>query len=118
MDAKQVVVAYDFSEAADIGLERALEIARRAPHHVLHFVAAIDPGRGFGLAPGEVVDYRYAERIQRDLLERPGAIVARRAPERGAGGSIDFYVHARIGGAAEEILDLAECGPRSTRTCS
>lgn len=101
---KQVVVAYDFSEAADIALDRAVELACRAPQHVLHFVAAIDPHHGFGLDPGERVDYRYAERVQTRLLERLGAIFARRAPDA----PIEFFVHARIGDAVEEILGLAE----------
>jgi nucleotide-binding universal stress UspA family protein len=101
---KQVIVAYDFSPAADIALDRAVEIACRAPQHVLHFIAAIDPTHGFGLTPGERVDYRYAERIQSRLLERLGAIFAHRAPE----GAIEFFVHARIGDAADEILGLAE----------
>jgi nucleotide-binding universal stress UspA family protein len=103
MQAKQVVVAYDFSEAADVALDRAVELACRAPNHVLHFVAAIDPDDGLGLEPDELVDYRYAERVQSALLERLGAIFAARAPEQ----SIEFFVHARIGDAVEEILDLA-----------
>src|SRR5262245_14546569 len=31
MDAKQVVVAYDFSETADVALEHAVDIASREP---------------------------------------------------------------------------------------
>jgi nucleotide-binding universal stress UspA family protein len=103
MQPRQVVVAHDFSAAADVALDRAVELACRAPHHVLHFVAAIDPHQGFGLDPGERVDYRYAEKIQALLLERLGAIFASRSPEQ----PIEFFVHARIGDAAEEILDLA-----------
>ena len=103
MQPKQVVVAFDFSEAADVALDRAVELACRAPNHVLHFVAAIDPDEGFGLEPDEEVDYRYAEAVQSRLLERLGAIFAARAPEQ----TIEFFVHARIGEAAEEILDLA-----------
>lgn len=103
MQPKQVIVAYDFSEAAGVALDRAVELACRAPQHVLHFVAAIDPTVGFGLDPDEEVDYRYAEKIQSLLLERLGAIFASRAPEQ----TIEFFVHARIGDPVEEILDLA-----------
>ena len=99
--SKHVVVAYDFSETADVALDRAVDLACRAPDHVLHFIAAIDPHRGFG---GEAVDYHYAERVQDDLLERLRAIFAARAPKE----EIHFFVHARIGTAAEEILDLAK----------
>jgi nucleotide-binding universal stress UspA family protein len=104
MHPKQVVVAYDFSEAADVALDRAVELACRAPQHVLHFVAAIDPTYGFGLEHDEEVDYRYAEAVQSRLLERLGAIFAARAPEQ----PIEFFVHARIGDPVEEILDLAQ----------
>jgi len=104
MDTKHVVVAYDFSEAADVGLERAVELACREPHHVLHVIAAIDPDRGFGLDPGEVVDCRYAEQIQGFLLEGLAGVFEDRAPK----GMIQFFVHARIGDPAGEILDLAD----------
>ena len=59
----QVVVAYDFSRSGDVALERAVELACRAPHHVLHFLAAIDPHTGLAIPPDGKVDYRYAERI-------------------------------------------------------
>lgn len=95
MEPKQVVVAHDFSEAADTALDRAVELACRAPQHVLHFVHAIGPGRG---------DWRDAEQLHERLLERIGAIFAHRAPEHG----IEFFVHVRIGDPVEEILGLAE----------
>ncbi|MCA9680096.1 MAG: universal stress protein [Kofleriaceae bacterium] len=104
MDNKQVVVAYDFSETADLALERAVELACRAPHHILHFVTAIDPHRGLGLEPNEVVDYHYAERIQDLLTERLKNIFTARAPTT----EVHFFVHARIGNAVDEILGLAE----------
>lgn len=104
MDARQVVVAYDFSETADIALERAVELAVRAPDHVLHFVSVIDPHRGFGLEEGEHVDWRYAEKVQQELLAALKEIFA----ERAEGREIHFFVHALIGNAADEILKLAE----------
>lgn len=104
MDARQVVVAYDFSETADIALERAVELAVRSPDHVLHFVSVIDPHRGFGLEEGEHVDWRYAEKVQHELLAALKEIFA----ERAEGKEIHFFVHALIGNAADEILKLAE----------
>jgi len=39
---KQVVVGYDFSHSATVGLYRAIAIAARAPFHVLHFACVVD----------------------------------------------------------------------------
>jgi nucleotide-binding universal stress UspA family protein len=97
-------VAYDFSEPADVALERAVELACRAPEHLLHFIAVIDPHRGFGLESDEKVDYRYAEKIQNELLGRLRDIFAARTTV----GEVHFFVHARIGNATDEILGLAE----------
>lgn len=100
---RHIVVAYDFSEPADLALERAVEIACRAPEHVLHFITAIDPHHGLGLEPDEVVDYRYAEHVQAVLAGRLHAIFEAREAQ----GEVHFFVHARIGRPVEEILFLA-----------
>jgi nucleotide-binding universal stress UspA family protein len=100
----QVVVAYDFSRSGDVALERAVELACRAPHHVLHFLAAIDPHTGLAIPPDGKVDYRYAERIQHMLSERLTAIFA----GRNVSDAVHFFVHARIGRPVPEILRLAE----------
>jgi nucleotide-binding universal stress UspA family protein len=89
MDSKHVVVAYDFSPEADLGLEHAIELACREPHHVLHVIAAVQ---------GD------ADEVRRCLLEGLAWAVEDRAPD----GRIQFHVHARIGLPAVEILDLAE----------
>jgi nucleotide-binding universal stress UspA family protein len=52
----QVVVAYDFSASSEHALRRALEIAARAPQHVLHVVTAIDPRDGLPVLETETVD--------------------------------------------------------------
>jgi nucleotide-binding universal stress UspA family protein len=104
MDTKHVVVAYDFSEPGDLALERAVDLACRAPQHVLHFLTVIDPHRGFGLEPDEHVDYQYAERVQARLTERLQALFEARC----ADAEVNFFVHARIGYPVGEILDLAE----------
>lgn len=103
MDTRQIVVAYDFSPEADVALERAIEIACRAPDHVLHFLTAIDPHRGVGLEANEVVTYEYAEQIAKTLGDRLAEIFAVRSPDR----PIQYFVHSRIGDPVEEILDLA-----------
>jgi nucleotide-binding universal stress UspA family protein len=104
MDAKQVVVAYDFSGTADVALERAVDIACRAPAHVLHFIAAIDPRRGLGHEPHGAIDLEYAERIQARLAEKLATSFAQRTPT----GEPVYFIHARIGHPIDEILGLAD----------
>jgi len=103
MDAKQVVVAYDFSDTADVALERAVEIACRAPAHVLHFIVAIDARRGIGNDHAHV-DLEYTEKIQTRLQARLHAEFADRKPA----GEPTYFVHARIGHPIDEILGLAD----------
>lgn len=100
----QVVVAYDFSPSAEEALMRAVEVACRASQHVLHVVAAIDPRHGLAVAPAATIDYDYAERIQRLVSERMATAFAGRS----AASEVEFYVHARIGKPADEILSLAK----------
>jgi nucleotide-binding universal stress UspA family protein len=104
MDAKQVVVAYDFSESADIALERAVDIACRAPAHVLHFIAAIDGRRGIGTTAHEAIDFEYTEKIQGIISGKIRAAFERRE----IAGEPLFFVHARIGRPVHEILELAD----------
>lgn len=97
----QFIVAYDFSPPAEEALVRAIDAASRAPEHVLHIIAAIDPAHGLAVLPTRDVTYGYAEQIQTLVAERVGAVLAgRTAP-------VHFFVHARIGKPAEEILSLA-----------
>lgn len=104
MDTKHVVVAYDFSAPADAALDRAVALASRAPEHALHFVTVLHPTRGLGLDADVEVDYRYAEKIQQDLLTRLTEIFAATAPEK----EVHFFVHVLIGDAVAEILATAE----------
>lgn len=105
MKHQQVVVAFDFTPLSDAVLDRAVALVSRAPFHILHFVTVIDPHAGIAAVPrdGEV-DYRYADQVRERMV---GAI-------RLAFGAtpiaeeIHFFVHARIGKPAKEILDLAE----------
>lgn len=100
----QVVVAYDFSPTSEEALARAVEVACRAPQHVLHVIAAIDGSRGLPAAPTDDVSYGYAEKVQGMISERITAAFAGRA----SAADVHFFVHARIGKPAEEILDLAK----------
>jgi nucleotide-binding universal stress UspA family protein len=97
----QFVIAYDFTPAAEEALIRGIDAAARAPEHVLHVLAAIDPARGIAIEPTRDVTYQYAERIQARVAERiAGALAGRDV-------AVHYFVHARIGDAAEEILSLA-----------
>jgi nucleotide-binding universal stress UspA family protein len=102
-NTSQVVIGFDFTLSSRRGLERGLEIAARAPSHVLHVVCVIERDRPMpGIEPGPV-DYQYAQRVQEAIahdienLLRAAAIVDR----------VHFFVHARIGKAADEILAVA-----------
>lgn len=93
LNAKQIVVAFDFTGSSYHALDRALEIA---PGNVLHVVCVLEPG-------GKV-DYQYAEHVQTDLAERVG----KELDARGTKAAVHFFVHARIGKPADEILMLAQ----------
>jgi nucleotide-binding universal stress UspA family protein len=101
----QVVVAFDFSPSSEQALARAIEVAARAPHHVLHIIAALDSRDRIGIAGAlEDVNYESAERVQKVILERVTAAFAGRA----TASEVQFFVHARIGKPAQEILALAQ----------
>lgn len=100
----QVVVAYDFSPASDQALARAIEVAARAPQHVLHIAAVLDPhDRLLGGGPFHGVSYRVAEEVQRFIRDN----VTKSFAGRETAAEVQFFVHARIGHPADEILALA-----------
>src|ERR1700709_6264 len=86
----QVVVAYDFSPSAEQALARAIEVACRAPQHVLHVVAALDARRGFPILPTHHVDYGYATKIQDMIVEH----IKGKLGGRPSQADVEFYVHA------------------------
>jgi len=100
----QIVVAYDFSPSSEQALARAIEVAARAPQHVLHILAALDPHdklAGGGWLRG--VSYQTAEEVQK-LITRS---VTEKFAGRDTASEVQFFVHARIGEAGTEILQLA-----------
>ncbi|MDQ3365687.1 MAG: universal stress protein [Myxococcota bacterium] len=99
----QVVVAYDFSPTAEEALARAVDVAARAPHHILHIVAALEAHGGLGGSLLHHTDYQTAERVQLELTARASAAFAGRA----TAAEIQFYVHARIGKPADQVLAVA-----------
>lgn len=100
----QVVVAFDFSHSGQSALYRAVALVKRAPFHVLHFICAIEPHHALAAVPHHgPVDYRYAEQVQHALTDA----VVQELRATNVTGDVQFFVHARIGKPAEEILDLA-----------
>jgi nucleotide-binding universal stress UspA family protein len=100
-----VVVGYDFSQSGRAALHRAVTLAARAPFHVLHVVCVVDPKEAIPSLPSyNGVDYMYAARVQEALA----AEAQHELDHADVHGSVHFFVHARIGKAADEILVLAE----------
>lgn len=100
-----VVVGYDFSQSGRAALHRAVTLAGRAPFHVLHVVCAVDPREAIPALPSyNGVDYMYAARVQEALA----AETQHELDRADVHGSVHFFVHARIGKPAPEILALAE----------
>jgi nucleotide-binding universal stress UspA family protein len=99
-----VVVGYDFSHSGRAALHRAVTLAARAPCHVLHVVCVVDPKEAIPSLPSyNGVDYMYAARVQEALA----AETQQELDQIEVRGSVHFFVHARIGKAAPEILALA-----------
>lgn len=100
-----VVVGYDFSQSGRAALHRAVTLAGRVPFHVLHVVCAVDPREAIPALPSyNGVDYMYAARVQEALA----AETQHELDRADVHGSVHFFVHARIGKPAPEILALAE----------
>ena len=100
----QVVVAYDLSHSGQAALERAIALAARAPFHILHFICVIEPHISVpGIPATGKIDYRYAESVQVAISD----LIAQELRTKDIAERIHFFVHARIGKPAEEILGLA-----------
>ncbi|MEZ4368798.1 MAG: universal stress protein [Kofleriaceae bacterium] len=104
LSIQNVLVAFDAQEGSQPVLDRAIELACRAPSHVLHIVAVLDGRAGSAvLPPTGDVDYRYAGEVQAELAR----IVEAELRRRGATQAVHYFVHARIGKPADEILQMA-----------
>jgi nucleotide-binding universal stress UspA family protein len=98
----QVIVAFDFSPSSEHALARAVEVALRAPQHVLHVIGVLDTGDRV-LKPREDTTYTAAESVQLEISKYVSAAFAGRP----SAAEVRFFVHARIGKPADEILALA-----------
>ena len=100
-----VVVGYDFSHSGHVALSRGVQLAGRAPHHVLHVVCVIDPKHALPTLPHDGdIDYRYAARVQDALA----AVMHEELERARVKARVEFFVHAKIGKTVDEILDLAK----------
>jgi nucleotide-binding universal stress UspA family protein len=100
----QVVVAYDFSPSAEQALARAIEVAARAPQHVLHIVAALEPHADAWVdVPLGASSYEVADQYHELIIERVSAAFAGRP----TAADVQFFVHVRIGKPVSQILGLA-----------
>ncbi|MEP6860702.1 MAG: universal stress protein [Deltaproteobacteria bacterium] len=100
----QVVVAFDFTDTSTHALAYAVDLARRSVRRVFHFVCILDERHGIaGVPQGHETGYLYAEKVQLELTQRiEKAFEASQVPE-----AVQFFVHARFGDPAPEILVLA-----------
>lgn len=99
-----VVVGFDFSHSGGAALHRAVKLAARAPLHVLHVVCVVDPKTAIPSIPSyNGVDYMYAARVQEALATE----IQYELDKVEVHARVHFFVHARIGKAAPEILALA-----------
>jgi nucleotide-binding universal stress UspA family protein len=99
-----VVVGYDFGRSSSAALHRAVTLAARAPFHVLHVVCVIDPKEAIpSFPPYNGIDHMYAARVQEALA----AEIQHELDRADVHDRVHFFVHARIGKPATEILELA-----------
>lgn len=99
-----VVVGYDFSHSGHAALARGVALAARASTHVLHVICVVDPKSPIPSIPSyDGVDYMYAARVQEALA----TAVEEELKKHDVHTRVHFFVHARIGRASEEILQLA-----------
>jgi nucleotide-binding universal stress UspA family protein len=99
-----VVAGYDFSRSGHVALTRAVALAARSHGHVLHVVCAIEEGEPLPSIPThDGVDYLYAAKVQDALA----VAVQEELGSQGVVGSIEFFVHARIGKPAAVLMGVA-----------
>lgn len=88
------VVAYDFSDLAELALEQAVAAALNHAHADLHVVAVLEEGMR--------ATYETAERMQQEATKLADRRIPKPTPT-----DLRLFVHARIGHPAQEILALA-----------
>jgi len=90
----KVLVAYDFSNLAELALDRAISAAQGHPHADLHVLGVLEVGHGS--------TYKDADTLQAEITSVVDARI-----EKPTSNDMHLFVHVRLGHAAKEILDLA-----------
>ncbi|WP_428266059.1 universal stress protein [Haliangium sp.] len=99
-----IVVGFDFSEFSKLALAEALGLASLNERTVLHILGVLDDSSGLGPVVAETkVDYRTAEAVQAEIKK-----VVETKLEKYRPSDFQFFIHARLGTPAEEILTLAD----------
>jgi nucleotide-binding universal stress UspA family protein len=99
-----IVVGFDFSDLGRLALAESLGLASLNERTVLHILGVLDSVEGLGpVRPQRKSDYQTAEQVQAAIK----AVVAEKI-EKYDPSQFRFYIHARIGDPAEEILRLAD----------
>ncbi len=100
----QILVAYDFSESAELALRHAFDLAAEDPTREFHFLVSLDPRKGLGLKKNEKIDFEYTQEVQELATKR----IESTLEQAGYAGSLSMLVHVRIGEAGPQTLALAE----------
>lgn len=96
------VVAYDFSDCANLALAEALVLADMHPRATVHVVAALDSAHALDGVEVERFDLDAASAVQLELQLCITEAVQRLKPS-----DFYFYAHVRIGNPAATVVALA-----------
>ena len=104
----QLVVGYDFSNIAQVSLDRAISLAQSEPAHLMHVIVVLgDKGAPGILEKKGKITYEDAVVIQETVERYLTTKLETLAPDF----DVHFFVHVRFGSPADEILRLsAEVG--------
>jgi nucleotide-binding universal stress UspA family protein len=100
----QILVAFDFSDTAELALQHAINMAAEPEERDFHFLVALDPSKGIGLKKNETINFQYAEEVQKLATKHIEGAYER----MNRGGELSMLVHVRIGEPVPEILALAD----------
>lgn len=99
-----IVVGFDFSELGELALAESLGLAFLNQRTVVHVLGVLDASDGLGpVRPARKSNYDTAEQVQAAITKVVEAKILTYAPAQ-----FRFYIHARIGEPAEEIIRLAD----------
>lgn len=99
-----IVVGFDFSELGKLALAEALGLASLNQRTVLHILGVLDASEGLGpVRPERKSDDETTEQVQAEIKVVLEETIQKYDPSR-----FRFYIHARIGEPAEEIIRLAD----------